>query len=247
MKRHFLIFLILIAGCVPPYKPVNIVDNTNNIDVPQIKASAAFDNYKKETAVNFRQLAKNCADGTYEYVSELVDAAVQLDKTAKTKRNKPIDNTISKELGDSKLDVEKAVKILNGIADDLDPSGKVSIQVDKKVSAVSPDWLSDVTNVTDFDYSVGAKALAQATEQLKVSKTINTTKMRKVVYCTQNELLQHCVNTINWTVDGDVYRHLINEHGFTQEQINGLNPRQCHILHSNAHNGIIKPTKIIME
>lgn len=236
------------GGCVPPYKPNRTADvnSDTNVTVNSVKASVAFDTYKKETAANFRQLAKNCADGTYEYVSELVDAAVQLDKTAKTKRNKPIDSIISKELGDSKLDAIKAVKVLNDIADDLDPNGS-TVPADNKTSMVMPkatvstDWIN---GVTDFDYSVGEKALAKVAEQLK-SPVI--TKVSRTVYCTQNELLDKCVNSVTWSVDGDVYSHLINEHGFTQKQIDGLTRRQCHILHSNAHNGIVKPTKVIME
>ena len=225
------------VGCVPPYKPNNKVTNINdnNIVGPQITASQAFDTYKKDTANNFRQLAKECLNGTYEYVSELVDASVQLDKIAKIKRNKPIDSIFAKELGSDKLDKDKAATILNSIADDLDPNGKVTLPLPIKTTAVDTKWYAD--KVTDFDFNVGAKKLAEAT----IPKT------KKIVYCTQKELMDKCVHINNWSVDGNVYNHLINEHGFTPEQINGLNRHQCNILHSNAHNGTVSPTKVVIE
>ena len=121
MFRTIVVYsLLLVVGCAPPYKPTT---KTNTPDKPTqtVSASKAFDIYKKDTAANFRQLAVECENGTYEYVSELVDASKKLDKLSKDKRSRPIDQVFAKELGNDKLDKDKAVEVLNKIADDLDP------------------------------------------------------------------------------------------------------------------------------
>lgn len=119
--RYTLILCLLVCGCVPAYNPNR---QNKKIIEPRPSAAVAFDNYRKETANNFRILATNCSAGKYEFVSELVDEAKALDKSAKDKRSKPIDAEFAKELGNDKLDKDKAFVLLNKIADELDPKGE---------------------------------------------------------------------------------------------------------------------------
>lgn len=120
MLRHIIIVsLLLFVGCAPPYKPQPKMDT-----IKAITPSAAFDNYKKEVAANYRKLAQNCLDGSYEFVSELVDAAKSLDKESKPTMTKPIDKLFADALGNDKLDPKKAADVLIKVADDLDPLPK---------------------------------------------------------------------------------------------------------------------------
>jgi hypothetical protein len=117
----FLPMLVCWAGCVQPYQPTKPQPNV----VEQVTPSAAFKQYQKDVADNFRVLATNCLEGKYEYVSELIDDAVALDKVSKKKRSQPIDQLVSEAIGADLLDPAEAAKVLTKIADDLDPAGKV--------------------------------------------------------------------------------------------------------------------------
>jgi hypothetical protein len=103
----------LSVGCFPPVPPQ---PTTNTV----VSAGVLFDNYKHDVAKNFRELATNCRSGKYEYVSELVDDAIALDKVAKYKRSNPIDQRFSESLGSDKIDAEKAAILLDSIAKELE-------------------------------------------------------------------------------------------------------------------------------
>ena len=123
MARYIIIVSLLIfVGCAPPYNPQPKVDTIK--PVLAITPSVAFNNYKKEVAANYRKLAQNCLDGSYEFVSELVDAAKALDKESKPTMSKPIDRLFADALGNDKLDSKKAADVLIKVADDLDPLPK---------------------------------------------------------------------------------------------------------------------------
>lgn len=121
---------LFVGGCVPPYQPptTNKKQEPAVVVVEAVTPKAAFDAYTVDTANDFRALAQDCVDGKFEYVSELMDAAVALDKEAKTKRSKPIDTLIQTALGADELDKDKAAKVLMEIADNLDPAHKVELK-----------------------------------------------------------------------------------------------------------------------
>jgi len=132
----FLTVSLLFSGCIQPYTPPG--GDTKPVPVVVVTPNQAFDTYKLDTASNFRSLAQRCADGDFEYVSEFVDAAKELDKAAKIKRSQVIDKIVAEALGTEELDKAKAVEVLLKIADDLDPKHKIEIVLPKQEPAPAP-------------------------------------------------------------------------------------------------------------
>lgn len=132
MKTRFTVLLIvslLFSGCIQPYTPPggNITSNPVVVVTPKV----AYDTYTTDRAKNFHELAQRCLKGEFEYVSQLVDASVALDKGAKKKRDKTVDSMVAAALGEDELDAAKAAKILTEIANDLDPKNKVQLDLPK--------------------------------------------------------------------------------------------------------------------
>ena len=132
----FLTVSLLFSGCIQPYTPPG--QDQTDPKVVVVSPSQAFDQYKLDIASNFRSLAQRCADGDFEYVSELLDAAKELDKAAKIKRSQVIDKKVAAALGTDELDRAKAVDVLLKIADDLDPKHKIQLNLPKQEPAPAP-------------------------------------------------------------------------------------------------------------
>ncbi len=125
----FLTVSLLFSGCIQPYTPPGpgpIVGPT------VLTPKAAFDQYTLETAANYRALAQRCLNGEFEYVVELVDAAHILDKASQLKRNYTINQMVGEAIGADELDKNAAASVLLKIADDLDPTHKVQLQLEPK-------------------------------------------------------------------------------------------------------------------
>lgn len=236
MKR-LLFALIFIAGCVQPYDPGKVGPKPPGPEPTKVTPKESFETYKKEVAANFRTLAANCMNGDYEFVSELLDASAKLDKEAKDKRNSPFNTEFESTLGSEKLDKDKAYKLLNKFADELDPAGKVI------VPPVKTTYI-DRQLILDTPIESAKVVFEPPTED-----AVKRTKVRKIVRLTQEEIINNCRHDVQpYDVIGTSFKdHLINDHGFTVTQLNNLAPRTCKLIHENVHANVIRPSKIVME
>lgn len=222
IRRILFLSLIVYAGCVPAYKPgTKVVTPSDRVVTP----SVSFDTYKKDVAANYRQLAQNCLNGNYEYVSELVDASKKLDTVSKDKRSKPINTMVKDALGSDKLDKAKAAEVLLKIADDLDPAGKVDLVEPNKQVTLVP----------------GNAATKLASKVCPLPTKIET---RLSLRYSGDELLNQCKNNVQfWDVIGGDFRYHLYEHGYTADQIGNLSQEQCALIHSNTHAGVVQPLR----
>jgi len=133
MKTQFVVLFLTVAplfiGCIKPYTPPG--DDNNPIPLVVITPKVAYDDYTTDRANNFRELAQRCNNGEFEYVIQLIEASVALDKKAKIKRDKTIDSMVAEALGEDELDKAKAVEVLLKIADNLDPKNKIQLNLPK--------------------------------------------------------------------------------------------------------------------
>lgn len=74
------------------------------------------------------------------------------------------------------------------------------------------------------------------TVQRSTSSRYSTSELRSLISQYRNHRIYADVQPRSYA-----YRHLVQDHGFTSDQVNGLSLDEAYRLHSLAHGGVIKP------
>lgn len=210
MNKYLPFIMLLIVGCVPKWTPINIKPNVTRGNV----ASEAFETYRLNTALNFMKLAQRCADGEFEYVSELVEASKALDSVSKVQRSQPIDAIFRDALGTDKLNKEDAIKVLTKVARDLSPTININITPkDVKPPVVTP----------------------PSTAPKPPPKSNNVRRL------TSQQLISRCRPCQPYGIIGMSVRDHLIQHGYSIDQLSGLSRKQLYCLHDNTHAGYCTP------